>query len=224
MTLIEIKELHKTFEDTEEAATPALRGVDLTIGKGDFSAIAGPSGSGKTTLLNLIGALDVPTSGSIFYYGKEITRIPLHQLADFRLKEVGFVFQAYNLIHTLTALENTEYVMLLQGVDPKSRRKKAEMLLKKVGLGDFLHRRPAKLSGGQQQRVAVARAIAAEPAVILADEPTANLDSVSAAGLLDLMRELNREKGLTFIFSTHDPRVMEKADRVFQMRDGKIIP
>lgn len=223
MALIKIKELVKTYVETGGLETPALKGVSLDIEKGDFIAIAGPSGSGKTTLLNLIGALDKPTSGSIYYQDKDITSIPVNRLADFRLRQVGFIFQAYNLINTLTALENTEYVMLLQAVAAQTRRQKAEGILKRVGLGELLHRRPNHLSGGQQQRVAVARAIAAEPQVILADEPTANLDSHTASGLLDLMRELNRERGMTFIFSTHDRMVMDKADKVFYLRDGAIV-
>ena len=224
MAFIEIKNIFKTYPEAAGIATPALNGITLNIEKGDFVAIAGPSGSGKTTLLNLLGALDKPTSGAILFEGKDMTVIPARQLAEFRLKEIGFVFQAYNLINTLTAVENTEYVMLLQGIDKRTRKERSEAILKRMGLGSFLHRRPAQMSGGQQQRVAVARAIAAGSRVILADEPTANLDSATAADLLDLMKELNREKGLTFIFSTHDPRVMEKADRVFQMLDGKILP
>lgn len=223
MAFIEIKNIFKTYPEAAGTTTPALKGITLDIEKGDFVALAGPSGSGKTTLLNLIGALDKPTSGAVLVEGKDITAIPARQLAEFRLREIGFVFQSYNLINTLTAVENTEYVMLLQGIDGKVRKERSEIILKRMGLGSFLHRRPTQMSGGQQQRVAVARAIAAGSRVILADEPTANLDSTTATDLLDLMKELNREKGLTFIFSTHDPRVMEKADRVFQMLDGKIV-
>jgi len=221
--LIEAKEIFKSYLEPSGIKTEALRGVDLRIEERDFVCIAGPSGSGKTTLLNLIGALDKPTTGKIYYEGKEITEISLNRLADFRLKRIGFIFQSYNLINTLTALENTEYVMLLQGIDAKTRRQKAEDILNKVGLGAFLHRRPNQMSGGQQQRVAVARAIVTEPTVILADEPTANLDSATASSLLDLMRALNREKGTCFIISTHDKMVMEKSDKVFQLKDGRIV-
>lgn len=223
MALIEVKQLVKIYEDNGEIKTPAIRGIDMCVEKKDFVAIAGPSGSGKTTLLNLIGALGKPTSGKIYYDGREITAIPINKLADFRLREVGFIFQAYNLINALTALENTEYVMVLQKEDSATRKKKAEDILRKVGLGDFLNRRPSQMSGGQQQRVAIARAMVAGPKVILADEPTANLDSVTAASLLDLMKEFNREKGITFVFSTHDKMVMDKADKVFQMKDGSIV-
>ena len=223
MALIEIKGLVKTFQDNAVEKIAALNGIDLSFERGSFDAIAGPSGSGKTTLLNLIGALDKPTSGSIFYENRDITAIALNQLAEFRLKHVGFIFQAYNLINTLTALENAEYVLLLQGMPAQARRKKAQQLLGRVGLGDYLHRRINQLSGGQQQRVAIARAMAAEPAVILADEPTANLDSVTAEKLLDLMKELNREKGTTFIFSTHDKMVMDKADKVIFIKDGRTV-
>ena len=222
MAFIEIKALCKTYVERSGIRTEALRGIQLAIEKEGFISIAGPSGSGKTTLLNLIGALDKPSSGSICYDGIDITQIPTHKLADFRLRNIGFIFQAYNLINTLTALENTEYVMLLQEMAPAIRKAKAIEILKAVGLGDFLHRRPAEMSGGQQQRVAVARAIAAEPKVILADEPTANLDSATANNLLDLMKRLNREKGISFIFSTHDKMVMDKADNVIFIRDGAI--
>ena len=223
MGLIEVREVVKVYREKTGVETPALRGVDLVIEEGDFVSIAGSSGSGKTTLLNLIGALDKPTKGRIYYQGRDITTISTNRLADFRLREVGFVFQAYNLINTLTALENVEYVMLLQGIASKIRRKKAEEILQRVGLGSLLHRFPNQMSGGQQQRVAVARAIVSEPKVVLADEPTANLDSKTASNLLDLMKELNREKGICFIFSTHDPMVMEKADKVYHIKDGRII-
>lgn len=223
MAFIEVKEIFKSYLEADGVKTDALRGISLVINKGDFISIAGPSGSGKTTLLNLIGALDNPDAGKIYYSGKEITAFSLSQLADFRLYEIGFVFQAYNLINTLSALENTEYVMLLQGKNAKNRRQRAEDILKKLGLDGFLHRRVNQLSGGQQQRVAVARAIAAGSKVILADEPTANLDSVTAGELINLMHRLNREEGITFIFSTHDKMVMEKADKIFYIKDGKIL-
>lgn len=223
MALIEIKNICKTYREASGIATLALKEINLNIEKCDFSVIAGPSGSGKTTLLNLVGALDKPTSGSIFYEGKDITSIPIQNLSEFRLREVGFVFQSYNLINTLTAAENTEYVMLLQGVDKKTRREKSEAILSRIGLGPFLHRRPNQMSGGQQQRVAIARAVVAGSKVILADEPTANLDSKTAVDLLDLMKELNREKGVTFLFSTHDKMVMDRASKVFQMKDGSLV-
>lgn len=223
MALIEVKEVVKTYKEKSGVEAKALRNANLLIEKGDFVSIVGPSGSGKTTLLNLIGALDKPTSGSIYYEGRDITDVPVNRLADFRLKEIGFVFQAYNLINTLTALENTEYVLLLQGIGAKERREKAEHVLGRVNLGDFLNRRPNQMSGGQQQRVAVARAIVSEPKIILADEPTANLDSDTAAKLLDLMKELNREKGISFLFSTHDKLVMDKADKVFLIKDGRVL-
>ncbi|KHE90607.1 MAG: ABC transporter ATP-binding component [Candidatus Scalindua brodae] len=202
--------------------TEALGGVNLSIEKGDFTAIAGPSGSGKSTLLNLIGALDSPTRGSIFYENIDITKIPLNKLALFRLEEIGYVFQAYNLINTLTAIENVEYVMLLQGISNQIRRKKSIEILKRVGLEPYIHRFPNEMSGGQQQRVAVARAIVAEPKVVMADEPTANLDSKTAENLLDLMKELNEEKGITFVFSTHDQMIMSKARKLILLKDGKI--
>jgi len=223
MALIEAKQIFKSYTEPGGIVTEALRGVSLSVTAGDFVAIAGPSGSGKTTLLNLIGALDKPSSGKIYYEGQDITDIPMDSLASFRLRQIGFVFQAYNLINVLTALENAEYVLLLQEIGAKARRQKSEDILKRVGLEAFMQRRPNQMSGGQQQRVAVARALVAEPKVILADEPTANLDSVTASGLIDLMKSLNREKGVTFIFSTHDKMVMDKADKVFVMKDGEII-
>lgn len=202
----------------------ALNEVDLEIRRGEFAALVGPSGSGKTTLLNLIGGLDSPTSGRIWIGDVETTRLTRAQLADVRLRHIGFVFQEYNLIPVLSALENVEYVMLLQGVPEKDRQARALTLLKDLGLEGMEHRRPSELSGGQQQRVAVARAIVSEPLIVLPDEPTANLDSVAGAALLDLMRELNETKGVTFVFSTHDPMVMQRARRIIRMRDGRIVP
>jgi len=223
MALIELTDIKKTYLEKTGIPAEALRGINLTINTADFTAIAGPSGSGKTTLLNIIGALDKPTSGKIIFAGEDITDTPIARLADFRLRSIGFVFQSYNLFNTLDALENVEYVMLLQGIAAAVRKKKAIELLERVGLGEFIHKRPDKLSGGQQQRIAVARALAANPKVILADEPTANLDSGTAAKLIDLMRELNQQFGITFIFSTHDKLVMDKANRVLLLKDGKII-
>ncbi|MDP2928616.1 MAG: ABC transporter ATP-binding protein [Candidatus Omnitrophota bacterium] len=222
MALIDIKGVTKTYVENTGIRTEALRGIDLVINKGEFLSIAGPSGSGKTTLLNITGALDNPTSGTILFDGENISLTPVSKLADFRLRKIGFVFQAYNLFNTLTALENIEYVLLLQGKQPAETRKIASELIGRVGLSDCAKKRANRLSGGQQQRVAVARALASRPKVILADEPTANLDSKTASNLLDLMHELNREDGITFVFSTHDKMVMEKASRLVLIRDGKI--
>ncbi len=200
----------------------AVNELDLTIRKGEFTAIAGPSGSGKTTLLNLIGGLDTLDAGSIQVEGRDLALLPNRKLTDLRLNRIGFIFQAYNLIPVLSAIENVEYVMLLQGVSKKERRLRATQLLDEVGLEGMHHRRPSELSGGQQQRVAVARAIVADPAIVLADEPTANLDSKTASALLDMMLGLNQSKQITFIFSTHDQRVMEYAHRLIQLQDGSI--
>ena len=200
----------------------ALRSVDLEIESGEFTAIVGPSGSGKTTLLNIIGGLDKPTAGKIVIDGVDITALGDGKLIDFRKEKIGFVFQAYNLIPVLTAKENVEFVMLLQGTPKAEREKRVSELMAAVGLGDKMTYRPAQLSGGQQQRVAVARALAPSPAFILADEPTANLDSASAANLLDIMQKMNEEEGITFIFSTHDQRVIDRARRVVTLVDGKI--
>lgn len=200
----------------------ALRGIDLKVDKGEFLAIVGPSGSGKTTLLNLIGALDRPTGGEIFIGGSNITCLSSGRQAEIRLRQIGFVFQEFNLIPVLTAIENVEYVMLLQGIARRSRQDRSRAILREVGLEGLEHRRPGELSGGQQQRVAVARAIVTEPAIVLADEPTANLDSETGASLLDLMKNLNRDKQVTFIVSTHDPLVIERVNRVVHMRDGTL--
>lgn len=200
----------------------AVDRLDLQVEPGEFSAIVGPSGSGKTTLLNLIGGLDHPSSGEVWIDGKSISELGRNEMIDFRLHHIGFVFQAYNLIPVLSAMENVEFIMLLQGRPRKERQERAAGLLKRVGLGEKLHSRPGQLSGGQQQRVAVARALAARPGFVLADEPTANLDSVSARQLLDIMQELNVKEGITFLFSTHDPRVIECARRVITLRDGKL--
>jgi len=223
MALIEIINLTKVYTEKSGITTTALQGIDLSINQGSFISIAGPSGSGKTTLLNIIGTLDKPTSGKVIFEGKNLTEIPTVNLADFRLLQIGFVFQAYNLFNTLSALENVEYVMLLQGITAQERKEKAVELLYRVGLGGLIHKRPNQLSGGQQQRVAIARALASSPKVVLCDEPTANLDSTTASNLIDLMRELNKQLNTTFIFSTHDKMVMEKADKVFMLKDGKVI-
>ena len=200
----------------------AVNDVTFSIAEGEFAALVGPSGSGKTTLLNMIGGLDHPTSGSVVINGTNITGMHENALIDFRLKNIGFVFQAYNLVPVLSAQENVELVMLLQGASSAERESRAKELLSAVGLADKMNKRPAELSGGQQQRVAVARALASKPRFILADEPTANLDSLSTANLLDIMDGLNEHNKMTFIFSTHDQRVIDKAHRVIRLVDGKI--
>ncbi len=222
MNILETKNLHKIY-DEKTVPVHAIDGINLVIKKGEFTAIVGPSGSGKTTLLNMIGGLDKPTEGEIFINGIKIHELTPHKLTDFRLKNIGFVFQAYNLIPVLTAKENVEFIMQLQGQPKRKREKRTIELLQAVGLGDRLDSRPGKLSGGQQQRVAVARAIASKPKFVLADEPTANLDSKSTENLLDMMEKLNREEEITFIFSTHDARVMKKARRVITVDDGRIV-
>ncbi len=214
--------LKKTYDHTGNPVE-ALRGVDLTVEKGDFLALVGPSGSGKTTLLNLIGGIDKPTSGKVFIEGRDITPLSSGELARLRLERIGFVFQEFNLIPVLTALENVEYTMLLQGVDRDTRHRRALSILREVGLEGMEGRMPGELSGGQQQRVAIARAIVTEPAIVLADEPTANLDSKTGSALLDLMKEMNERKDITFIFSTHDPMVMERARRVVHIKDGILV-
>ena len=206
----------------DSVAVNALAGVDLEIRKGDFAVLVGPSGSGKTTLLNMIGGLDSPTSGSVWVAGVEIGRMTRAELSEMRLRSIGFVFQEFNLIPVLSAIENAEFVMLLQGIPASDGRTRAMSLLKELGLEGMEHRRPSELSGGQQQRVAVARALAAEPLILLPDEPTANLDSKAGGALMDLMRRLNQERGATFVFSTHDPMVVERARRVIRLRDGRI--
>jgi putative ABC transport system ATP-binding protein len=222
MSIIEIKNLTKVYDGTGIAVT-AVNGIDLSVDEGEFTAIVGPSGSGKTTFLNLMGGLDKPTSGEVVIDNTNIWKLGSRKLIDFRLNNIGFVFQAYNLIPVLTAFENVEFIMHLQGKSRKERTVRATSLLNEVGLEDRLDSRPSKLSGGQQQRVAVARALASKPKFILADEPTANLDSKSTENLLDIMEKLNRDEKITFIFSTHDQRVIKKARRVITIEDGKII-
>jgi putative ABC transport system ATP-binding protein len=200
----------------------ALRGVDLEIERGEFTALCGPSGSGKTTLLNLIGALDSPTSGRVVLEAQELGTLNRRERSRLRRDRIGFVFQAYNLMPVLTAYENAEIVMAVQGIDLAVRRPRVLELLRQVGLAGLEDRRPSELSGGQQQRVAVARAIAGTPAVVLADEPTANLDSDTAGQLLEIMERMNREQGVTFLFSTPDPRVLERARRVVRLVDGSV--
>lgn len=222
MKVIDIRNLEKIYDESE-IEVHAIRGIDLSFEEGEFAAVVGPSGSGKTTLLNMIGGLDRPSSGEIHINGTDIGNLKSSKRIDFRLHNIGFVFQAYNLIPVLTAKENIEFIMHLQGRPKAEREKRTRELLEAVGLIDRMNSRPSKLSGGQQQRVAVARALASKPKFILADEPTANLDSVSAGNLLDIMEKLNKEENITFIFSTHDPRVVKKARRVVTLEDGKVI-
>lgn len=222
MAVIKTDKLYKTYAETQ-VEVHALNGVDMNVEEGEFSAVVGPSGSGKTTLLNIIGGLDDATSGRVEIDGKDITGMKENERIDFRLYHIGFVFQSFNLIPVLTAQENVEFIMLMQGWDKKKRQERAMELLRAVGLEDRVKNRPGELSGGQQQRVAVARALASRPSFVLADEPTANLDSRSSADLLDMMGELNRNEDVTFIFSTHDQRVIERARRVLTLEDGKIV-
>jgi putative ABC transport system ATP-binding protein len=221
MAILESRDVFKIYE-TRGVETRALNGVDLDVEEGEFTAISGPSGSGKTTLLNLFGALDTPTRGTIRLDGEELSSLGASALSDLRLRKLGFVFQAYNLIPVLTAAENVEFVMELQGVAQAERRERAESLLTEVGLEGLGTKRPLEMSGGQQQRVAVARAIASRPRVVLADEPTANLDSGTAGRLLELMERMNAERAVTFVFSTHDPLVMARARRNVRLRDGRV--
>lgn len=222
MKIIEIKNLHKIY-NSDSVSVHAVNGIDVSFEEGEFTAIVGPSGSGKTTLLNVIGGLDDATEGSVEIEGVKISDLSARKLTDFRMKNIGFVFQAYNLIPVLTARENVEFIMHLQGAKKSARDARTSELLQAVGLGEMMDRRPSKLSGGQQQRVAVARALASKPKFVLADEPTANLDSHSTENLLDIMEQLNKEEKITFIFSTHDQRVVNKARRVITIEDGKII-
>jgi putative ABC transport system ATP-binding protein len=222
MPIITTHNLHKVY-DADKVPVYALNGVDLTIEKGEFTAIVGPSGSGKTTLLNIIGGLDQPSEGTVVIDEEDITTFSDNEMIEYRLHNIGFVFQAFNLIPVLTAVENVEFIMLLQKRDKAQRRARAKELLAEVGLSDKLDKRPNELSGGQQQRVAVARALASKPRFILADEPTASLDSKSTADLLDLMLELNQQENATFIFSTHDQRVIDRARRVVTLEDGRIV-
>ena len=220
MNLIELHSLSKIYTETVSEVV-AVDNVSLRVGEGEFTALVGPSGCGKTTLLNLIGGLDRPTRGAVWVSGTDLSTLNDAQLVDFRLHRIGFVFQAYNLIPVLSALENTAFIMELQGIGKREREKRALELLDAVGMADKSHHRPGQLSGGQQQRVAVARALASKPSFILADEPTANLDSKNTATLLDIMLDLNKSEGTTFLFSTHDPRGVEKARRTIQLEDGR---
>jgi len=219
--MVQLEKVTKTY-GSDGTEVHALRGIDLAVEPGEFTVLMGPSGSGKSTLLNLIGGLDRPTEGRVLIDGQDTGVLSRSQLSRIRLQKIGFVFQAYNLIPVLTAYENAEYVLMLQGSPAAERRERVMGLLKTVGLEGMEDRFPREISGGQQQRVAIARAIAPEPELVLADEPTANLDSKTAASLLDLMARLNEEKGATFLFSTHDPEVMKRARRIVVLRDGLV--
>ena len=220
--MIEIKDLSKIY-NPGKFEVRAVDNVTCKFAEGEFTAVVGPSGSGKTTFLNCVGGLDSPTSGNVIISNKNITKLSGGDIIKYRLKNIGFVFQAYNLIPVLSAKENIEMIMLLQGIDEKSRSNRTDELLNQVGLYEMRNRRPAQLSGGQQQRVAVARALASKPKFILADEPTANLDTSSTSNLLDIMNKLNKNEKITFIFSTHDQRVIDRARRVITLEDGKIV-
>lgn len=220
-TVIDAHNISKVY-NPKTIPVYAINQVHLHLERGEFTALVGPSGSGKTTLLNMIGGLDKPDMGNIFVNGVDITKLSASELINFRLKNIGFVFQSFNLIPVLTAKENVEFIMQLQNIKKEERNKRVEKLFKEIGLEDKLNVRPSKLSGGQQQRVAVARALASKPQFVLADEPTANLDSISAANLLDIMARLNKEENITFLFSTHDQRVIDRARRVITLVDGKV--
>lgn len=222
MSIAKLENIHKVYH-IGKIDFPALRGISFSIEEGEFLSIAGPSGSGKTTVLNLLGCLDKPSQGKIFLEEKDVTALPTAKLADVRRKNIGFVFQTFNLIPVLTAMENVEFPLILEGQhDSKEQHRLTEEILTEVGLKDFLHRRPNEMSGGQQQRVAVARALVKKPKLVLADEPTANLDSVTGKEILQLMLELNQKTSTTFVFSTHDKMVMDFARRIIRLRDGKI--
>jgi putative ABC transport system ATP-binding protein len=220
-TVVEARELSKVYV-TGTVRTPALNGVDVTLSRGEFAAMAGPSGSGKSTLLHLLGALDKPTSGEVFVRGTALSALSRAELAQLRLRHVGFVFQAYNLIPVLTVLENAMFVLELQGAPVAKRREQALAVLAELGVDKYARQFPNKLSGGEQQRVAVARAVISEPAIVLADEPTANLDTNASLDLIDLMRRLNVEHKTTFLFATHDTRLLDRVDRVIRLEDGRI--
>ncbi len=220
--IVRVSGVRKVYSDNG-VPVDALRGINMTVLPGDFSVIAGPSGSGKTTLLNIIGTLDKPTEGAVYLDGEDVASKTRRQLADIRLRKIGFVFQAYNLNPVLSALENVEFTMMLRGIDAAERKRKSLAILEELGIGDLAKKRPNEMSGGQQQRVAIARAISNEPRLVLADEPTANLDSDTAARLLELMERLNHEDGITFVFSSHDPQVIGRAHRLLILRDGQIV-
>ncbi len=219
--VIEAKGVTKTYDDSG-VPVHAVRGIDYTLMSGEFTAIIGPSGSGKTTFLNVITGLDTPTEGKVWLSGILLSEMSGNELSDFRRDHIGFIFQAYNLFPVLTVEENVEYIMLLQGVPKEERHSRVMSILKKVGIADYAHRLPSRLSGGQQQRVAVARAMVSRPSLVIADEPTANLDSVTSGALLDMMRQLNEDTGMTFLFSTHDEIVMKRAKKLVVLKDGKL--
>lgn len=221
MEILKAEKVEKVYADNG-VSVHALKGIDLTVNEGEYLVIAGPSGSGKTTLLNALGTLDIPTEGKIFFKGEDVSKKKRDELAQIRLAKMGFIFQAYNLIPVLTAIENVEFPMMLRGLSEKERRQKAMAVMDELGIAELAGKRPNQMSGGQQQRVAVARAISNDPLVVLADEPTANLDSKSGDVLLDLMQKMNKEKNITFIFSSHDPQVIERAKRLINLKDGKI--
>jgi len=220
--LVEVKELHKNYK-VGKVLFPALRGVNVAINDGEFTAIAGPSGSGKTTLLNIIGCLDAPTSGTVWIDGTDTGTLTAKEKANLRKNQIGFVFQTFNLIPVLTAFENVEIPLLLLDTKSDENKNRVTSILHEVGLGEYLHRKPNEMSGGQQQRVAIARALVKQPSLVLADEPTANLDSTTAREILGLMRELNKKFGTTFVFSTHDQLVMDFAERIISLRDGAVV-
>lgn len=221
MAIIETKQLEKVYNETQ-IPVHAVNGIDLSIEEGEFTAIVGPSGCGKTTFMNMLGGLDNPTKGKVIINGTDLSTFNSGKLIDFRLHNIGFVFQAYNLIPVLTAKENVEFIMQLQGVEKAEREARTVEILTAVGLGELINKRPNQMSGGQQQRVAVARALASKPQFILADEPTANLDSASTGELLDIMLKMNDESKITFLFSTHDDRVVQRARRIVKLEDGRI--
>ncbi len=222
LEIIRTENLGKTYQDNE-IPVQALSDINITIENGAFLVIAGPSGSGKTTLLNLIGALDSPTRGTVFLENEDLAQYNRNQLGELRLNKIGFVFQAYNLIPVLTALENIEFTMMLSGVSQSEREQRAMTVMKDLGIDMLAHKRPNEMSGGQQQRVAVARAIVNRPTLVLADEPTANLDSATGDDLLDLMEQMNRERNITFVFSSHDQQVIDRAQRLLLLKDGEIV-
>lgn len=219
MKIVEAKNIVKVYSENE-VSVKALKGVDLDIDKGEFLVIAGPSGSGKTTMLNVIGTLDTPTEGKVLINGDDIADYTEKQRSNLRLHNIGFIFQAYNLLPVLTALENVEFSMMLKNVPEKIRHERSMQVMEELGIADLANKRPNQMSGGQQQRVAVARAIVTDPLLVLADEPTANLDTATGAKLLDLMQQMNEEKGITFVFSSHDDQVMDRAKRLVMLKDG----
>lgn len=222
MEIIKVENVEKIYQDNG-VPVHALRGINLAVNKGDYIVIAGPSGSGKTTLLNVMGTLDIPTKGQVFLEGNDVSQKKAKELSEIRLTKLGFVFQAYNLIPVLTSVENIEFAMLLRGISAKERHQKALAVMEELGIADLKDKMPNQMSGGQQQRVAVARAIVNDPVIVLADEPTANLDSKTGDVLLDLMERMNKEKNITFIFSSHDRQVIDRAKRLLILKDGLIV-